>query len=266
MSPLSFLTSKPRLGSSGLTLERAGSSFAPSDISGLQLWLDAQDVVSGAEPSDGAGVASWQDKSGVGNHATFILGPTKQPTYQAAGLNGLPTVRFDGTDDDLAFAGGLLQNVAGWTVFGVVRSSNVAAQRNILTIATAAITGTRATFGQVAGGNVTVGSRGTDAGAFVGGASVASDTSPHLFTGIVDLSAGTSSIRRDRGAASATGSAPTANTSNTTSAGSRVGAAVNSGSAFWIGDISSLILYGRVLNTTERDQVETFLANKWGTP
>lgn len=69
------------------------SSFSPSDISGLKLWLKA-DAINGL--SDGDPVATWEDSSGEGNDGTQSISLSR-PSYQTNEINGLPIVRFDGT-------------------------------------------------------------------------------------------------------------------------------------------------------------------------
>lgn len=59
---------------------------------GLALWLDASAI----EGADGRPVGTWQDQSGLGNHAQQD-DTDRQPTFVADGLNELPAVRFDGT-------------------------------------------------------------------------------------------------------------------------------------------------------------------------
>jgi hypothetical protein len=68
--------------------------FSPADITGLQVWLDANQIVS----TDGTAVTTWADSSGNGHD--FTQGTAGfRPTYQTGELNGLPVVRFDGSDD-----------------------------------------------------------------------------------------------------------------------------------------------------------------------
>jgi len=79
----------------------------PSDIPGLQLWLDGQDVDgNGAADSitDGDPIGSWVDKSGNVNNATQGT-PANQPTYVTSDplLSSRPVVRFDSTVKQLAF-------------------------------------------------------------------------------------------------------------------------------------------------------------------
>ena len=82
---------------SRLTLLGAGgANFSPLQISGLKLWLRASDLAL----NNGDPVASWADQSGVGNNVTQGTTANK-PTFVTNQINGLPVVRFDGTDDRL---------------------------------------------------------------------------------------------------------------------------------------------------------------------
>lgn len=111
--------------------------FAPTDIAGLLLWLKADSLVlSDADP-----VVTWADSSGNGNDVTQGTANLR-PTYRTNGINGLPVVRFDGTNDFLttgAFfdAGGFAASVATMfivlspdgiitTQFGIVASGTAA--------------------------------------------------------------------------------------------------------------------------------------------
>ncbi len=89
---------------------------APGQINGLQLWLDASRLTGF---SDGAGVTSWNDRSGNG-HAAIQTTASRQPTYRSNVLNGLPVVRFDGVDDALD-AGEIDLYRTGQTIFVVAR-------------------------------------------------------------------------------------------------------------------------------------------------
>src|SRR5690348_4328042 len=84
-TPLHFLLSK-----------RPSGTFSPTDISGLKLWVKA-DQIGGL--SDGDPVSTWSDQSGVGNDMTSS--GSNRPTYKTGILNSFPIVRFDGSDDFL---------------------------------------------------------------------------------------------------------------------------------------------------------------------
>lgn len=72
----------------------SGGETQPSDLRGLELWLDAS-TLTGA---DGSAVTAWTDRSA--NQANFYQSTTaSQPTLQTNELNGKNVVRFDGVDD-----------------------------------------------------------------------------------------------------------------------------------------------------------------------
>lgn len=71
--------------------------FTPDQLSGLQVWLKA-DAITGK--NDGDAISQWDDSSGGAHHFTQGTG-ANQPLYKAAQQNGLPAVRFDGSNDVL---------------------------------------------------------------------------------------------------------------------------------------------------------------------
>jgi hypothetical protein len=79
-------------------------AFKPSDISGLQLWLDATtglfDATSGgsAVTTNASSVARWEDQSGNGRHATQATSGYRA-TLRTSVQNSRNIIRFDGTDD-----------------------------------------------------------------------------------------------------------------------------------------------------------------------
>lgn len=74
-----------------------GVPFVPTDIAGLQLWLDAsQESFNDDDP-----VATWTDRSTAGNDATQATEADK-PLFKTNILNSQPIMRFDGTDDFLS--------------------------------------------------------------------------------------------------------------------------------------------------------------------
>jgi len=90
---------------------------------GLQLWLRADASVT----TNGSGVVTkWADQSGLGNDA-IATNPTHAPTLQLNSLNGLPTLRFNGSTEyldvaDSASISGLTTNV---TIITVVSCDNL---------------------------------------------------------------------------------------------------------------------------------------------
>lgn len=98
---------------------RTSAAFTPASLgSTLVLWLKADSL----SLNDGDPVSSWADSSGTGNTATGTT--TTRPLYKVNILNGMPVVRFDGTDDKLLVADANSIDLTGdQTIFVVVKYS-----------------------------------------------------------------------------------------------------------------------------------------------
>jgi fibronectin type 3 domain-containing protein len=79
-------------------------------ISNLALWLKADAGVIQGPTNVAVGV--WADQSGLGNNAVQTL-PAARPEWVPDVFNGLPVVRFDGTNDALALPAFMSQATAG---------------------------------------------------------------------------------------------------------------------------------------------------------
>jgi len=116
---------------SGGILNRRGffgaKPFSPSDISGLQLWLDATtglfDATSGGSEvtTDGSSVARWEDQSGNGRHATQTTS-NNRPVLKTAVKNSKNVIRFDGSNDSFETASFSLPTSR--TTFAALSSTN----------------------------------------------------------------------------------------------------------------------------------------------
>lgn len=72
------------------------AGFSPSDVSGLSIWLKADNGTGGV--SDGDAIGTWTDQSG--NAINFTQSTSsKKPLYKTNIQNSLPVGRFDGSDD-----------------------------------------------------------------------------------------------------------------------------------------------------------------------
>ncbi len=83
-------------------------AFLPTDLTGLQLWLDAndastlfQDAAKTISAGDGDVVGAWANKSSSGKPDATMTTTSQKPTLRTGVVNGLPIVRFDGADDHL---------------------------------------------------------------------------------------------------------------------------------------------------------------------
>jgi Glycine rich protein len=95
------------------------TQFKPTSAGNCVLWLDATDPAgTGVQPENNSTLASWVDKSGLGNNVTQAT-TANQPTYVRGVVNGNPVVRFDGVSDSLqnsAFTALGTSNVSFWLV------------------------------------------------------------------------------------------------------------------------------------------------------
>lgn len=71
-------------------------SFNPIDVSDMLFWYDAALGITEA----GSRVSRWDDQSG-GGHDLVQGVAAKQPLWQANQINGLPAVKFNGTDENM---------------------------------------------------------------------------------------------------------------------------------------------------------------------
>ena len=71
----------------------------PGSLNDIALWLDVADTSSITKDSSNK-VSNWADKSGNGGSASQSTA-ANQPTFTASGLNNLPTLSFDGSNDYL---------------------------------------------------------------------------------------------------------------------------------------------------------------------
>ena len=72
-------------------------SFSPSDVTGLELWLDGRDLVG----ADGTAISSWTPRAGASGTDALQATGARQPLIKSGvnGLNSLAVARFDGTND-----------------------------------------------------------------------------------------------------------------------------------------------------------------------
>jgi hypothetical protein len=84
----------------GTVVPASATTFLPTDVAGLKLWLDGSDVNGdGSILSNGTSVATWIDKSGLGNNAG-VAPVANQPTYLASTIGGRGGLSFAASEGD----------------------------------------------------------------------------------------------------------------------------------------------------------------------
>jgi hypothetical protein len=97
------------------------SVTVPTDISGCKVWLRAESLTG---LSDGDALGTWTDLSGNGNDAVQATAGAK-PLYKASVLNNHAVIRFDGLNDAMKTAAGIMGTTAARSLFVVYRQTRL---------------------------------------------------------------------------------------------------------------------------------------------
>lgn len=211
--------------------------FAPDQITGLQGWWKA-DAITGL--ADGDPLTTWED-SHTSNYDLTQATAAKKPTYKTAILNGKPIVRFV-TDDELRGTGALTPK----HVF-------VVAKYSAATFASydGLVTGTGGGAGEI----VLIGVGGDDL--FWNEATL---TTVYHKNGVSQAEGGMEAPMN----ASAYMSISCAAGFSLTAL--QLGHDRSDAGRYWNGDVGEVILYDSVLSSADREQIEYYLARRWGFP
>lgn len=234
----------------GLRLGASGHrSFTPASVSSLAAWLRGDTIV-----TSGSAVTSWTDKSGSGRHATQGTAAA-QPVLVASSINSLPAVQFDGNDDVLSFGASTFSALTGGELFIVGRvNADPPALGNQTGIAT---------FGSAADAAHLPFTDGTVYETFGSttrhtvGNPAASLAEPFIYN--VTSVAGELTARLN-------GTQIYTNAVNTVgwSAAPTIGQSLPSSGAWLQGVLAEVIVYGAKLSTTDRTNVQAYLASRYG--
>lgn len=214
----------------------------PLSISGCILWMDAQDPsATGVQPSNGTSLTSWKDKSSSG----FTL-TSSGSAYNTTALNGFPGINI-GTNF-FGYDPGSGQN--NWQeVFAVGIWTGGSTFTNFNGFITTSVDGD----GGVSGGGIILVASGSGQTTFGGGPGQYT-TTPWI-NGVQTWTA--------LPAAQSTFVVRTAVASSVNLRGIRFGVDRSNGRP-WVGFIGECICYNTALTLTQRQQIEGYLANKWG--
>lgn len=247
-------------------LRAAGGGVTPRQFLGLKLWLDAS-TISGLVDSDP--VTTWTDLSGNGNNATQSTAAAK-PTYKTSVINGRPVVRFDGVDDYLTSTGvvsGFAAQDQPLTVFTVVKANDISVNRALWSLGSSVsnypylwhyIAATSPNYNATLRDDAASATKDFPTSALPY-STVANAVATTLVT------TGTSGSLYVNGTLLNAAADVDVGVSTFTYLG--IGAQVRSTDInnFLSGDIAEIVVYNRALTADERQQVERYLGNKWGT-
>jgi hypothetical protein len=250
---------------SGTTVADSTTNANAGTLNNGVLWDNNEPFT---EPiDDGTAVRLWSDQSGNGYDATQATSAAR-PTYIASGLNGLPVVRFDGTDDRMGLVSsslGMLRNVGGATIFAVVKYPANALGNISFSASVGTSSSARLSLVQDVSNKIQIAGRRLDADSFE--SAIQPGTITNIFvihSGILNYS-DAKAFNYINGALNGTDDPfqTVGNTSDTNSNNISIGAS-GVPSNHLNGDIAEIIVYNRALNTSELAQVHRYLARKWG--
>ena len=126
------------------TIAQGSGAFSANRYPNLKLWLDANDTSTmdkgtnageSGTPSNNQAIGYWADKSGTNHHAKVYQNSNNyKPKYLSGGMNSLPTVQFDGSNDHLLLSNGRV-DFNKWdkmTVFIVYESYDTVNWRRVI--------------------------------------------------------------------------------------------------------------------------------------
>lgn len=223
--------------------------FTPTQVSNLSVWYDAAD--SGTLSTSGSTITSWREKSGTGFTAT----PANSPTYGTTVLNGKNTVTLNGTNQ--TFSTSFTMNSALHSFVIVHKPNSTTSNTSLLRFQSAGYVVFPYYFNSAAHGYIT-----SYDGALINetGTTLLDNSSSANFNIIVvTIQSGSQVIFRDGTQQSTTSQSITSATTASMYIGSLIG-----NSEFYGGSIGEIMVFNSFLTSTQRQQLEGYLAWKWG--
>ena len=209
--------------------------------------------------SNGDPVSTWT--ATVGSSPT--RSGTSRPTYIASGLNGLPTVRFDGTDDYMDIPSGFSTWTAGFTWIFVVTPTSVSGNSQFISFNNTGSSTMVFTRASATGGNHVFNGSGAVRYGNSSAAMFAINT-PVVATlmnpaGSANTAVTATYYKNNTAWGTADSYVPPVSTKTPNTLGISM-----YGPEYWIGDMSEVLIYNRALSGAEMTTVHTYLNTKYG--
>jgi len=217
------------------------TTFIPTQISGCALWLDAAD--SSTITLSGSSVTQWNDKSGNARNASGGVSPTFSNN----------AVVFNGSTQHLTTTYTAVPSAE--TVFVVATITGSTAPQNYFIFGTATTNG-RGYQVNLTSGTYTVNWDKSGVARYAATGGILQNVrflTSGLFTGTAGSTGVNGGSQSTQASFSFSGAGTTA-----------IGGAGNTAGTFWQGSINEIIIYNTTLTTDQRQQIEGYLARKWG--
>jgi hypothetical protein len=249
----------------GLLNTLPGKTLSPLNIPGCALWLDGAD--SGSMTFSGAtsNITQWRDKSGLGNHASPRNG---SPVFTSNSINGVASIYLSNAP---SFTGSISITGTTYTAFAVAVTPSIpntlghdqrllsfavnstGADYNLTTSSIGFFNWVQPSDG--AGTKIITYRNNTTIGSNVISANVP-------FMGSALYNGANGYLWSNGTAATTTGAASSGNFAITIyGVGDH---ASNSPGEYWNGYIGEIIVFSNALTDSQRQQIEGYLASKWG--
>ena len=238
---------------------------SPLDYSPI-VWLDASDTSTIVASGSPLKVSQWTGKSGNGFNLTQGVS-SAQPTTGTTTINGLNTIYFDGNDKLVFLNASLFSNSSSATIF-IVGSGTVSTAGNKGLFLARTVSGDAARAQVLAvSGQAQAGGRRLDADVYqsVNASSIA-DNTPFMVGAIFDWSNAQLYVNVNGTLTQRSGGFQTAGMVSSTADDISVGQNPRSAGNPFVGSIGEIIVYPTILSTNERQFIEGYLRQKWGTP
>ena len=223
--------------------------FTPPNLQGLALWLDAADADFVSVVNNR--VSEWSDKSVNKRH--FFQSLKANRPINSNVLNDLNVVTFDGSND--AMLGSFELNPV-YTLFVVLNARGASSDGRIFTALNHAVDTDSAGFIPCATQN------GTKVGVRIGSSYFGEQEITTYLPAVYSLSLSADSFTTRLNGSNAV-------TEDSNVVGNFTRFAIGSSrsdyaSGAFNGDVAEIVIYNRVLNDAERQQVEAYLMHRWG--
>ena len=214
------------------------TNFIPTSIAGCALWLDAADAttITGTSP-----ISAWTDKSGLGRSVTIVSGPT----YGTTTRNGLNTLSFSNNSITTSIASAV--GTGDFALIAVWYQSSAG-------------TNTVLSLGTSASSSQSLGFSANKYNFYQFGSAYESNYSYATPAWVIQVGTRISSVKKVyiNGNVGTTGTFDSFNQTVTT-------VTIGNGDSFPIsGQVAEVLIYTGTLSSTGQQQVESYLAQKWG--
>ncbi len=251
--PFSYPTAPVR------TKKTSFPTFDPRTISGCQMWLDGNDPNgTGVQPAIGSAIATWSDKSGLGRNLTQSTAGNR-PVF--ANVNNRGMINFVRANNNYLINTSFTRLYSNFTLFLVIQRGAIADNARIFVAINPSYTDD---WNSTSGFSFTTAIELASAGS----GTIASDS------GNLNLTIYTLSTNNNSASLYKNGATSTFLTRSMGQTGNSIGIVLGAGTAsggvrtsqeVFNGYMAEIILFQNPLSLAQQQQVEGYLAWKWGT-